>query len=334
MKKLRFALIGTGGIAQTYAQAFQQSECCELVAVADVRKDSADAFAEPFGAMSFADHKELADSVDIDAAIVSTPPNTHPEIAMFFMDRKIHVLCEKPLCLSVAEASAMIECAEKNNVKFTMASKFRYVEDVIKAKSLVASGMLGDVVQFENAFTAKVDMSTRWNSDKSVAGGGVLIDNGTHSVDIIRYFLGPIEEVLAVETGRTQSLGVDENVKLLAKTASEISASVDLTWGINKELPNFISIYGTRGTLHIGWRESKYKIDSNPDWAVFGTGYDKVQAFRGKIENFANAIRGKEELLIKPEDALASVSVIEAAYKSLNQNLWQRVVEKIETAKR
>jgi predicted dehydrogenase len=332
MEKLKFALIGTGGIAQTYAQAFQTSKCCDLVAVADVRRESADAFAEPFGARSFSDYKSLAENSEIDAVIVSTPPNSHPEIAMYFMNRGVHVLCEKPLCLSSAEARAMIACGEETGVRFTMASKFRYVEDVIKAKSMIASGFLGEVVQFENAFTAKVDMSKRWNSDKTVAGGGVLIDNGTHSVDIIRYFLGPIEEILALETSGTQNLAVDENVKLLAKTGNGIAASVDLTWGINKELPNFISVYGTNGTLHIGWRESKYKLNSNPDWTIFGKGYDKVQAFKAKIDNFANAIRGKEDLLIKPEDALASVEVIEAAYKSLSQNLWQRVTEKTETA--
>jgi len=333
MKKLKFALIGTGGIAQTYAQVFQTSDSCNLVAVADINQDSAKAFAEPFGAKAFSDYKTLAEKSEIDAVIVSTPPNTHPEIAMFFMNRGVNVLCEKPLCLSVAEAKEMIETAEKTGVTFTMATKFRYCEDVVKAKAILASGVLGEVVQFENAFTAKVDMSKRWNSDFAISGGGVLMDNGTHSVDIIRYFLGAITDVLALETSGTQNLSVDENVKLLAKTENGIAASVDLTWGINKELPNFISVYGTNGTLHIGWRESKYKLNSSPDWTIFGKGYDKVQAFRSKLENFRNAILEGEELLTKPEDALASVEVIEAAYKSLNQNLWQKVVEKSETAK-
>ncbi len=120
---------------------------------------------------------------------------------------------------------------------------------------------------------------------------------------------------------------------MFAKTKDGITASVDLTWGINKELPYFISIYGTNGTLHIGWRESKYKLNSSPDWTVFGSGYDKVASFKGKIENFSRALRGNEELLIKPSDALASVQVIEAAYKSLNQNLWQPVIEKAAGAK-
>ena len=332
MKKLKFGLVGAGGIAQAYAQAFNESKCCDLVAVADVREDAAKALAEIVGGKSYSDYKQLAD-VELDAVIVATPPVSHPEIACFFMTGSTPVLCEKPLCLSVAEAETMINTAATNNVLFTMASKFRYCDDVVKAKGILASGMLGDVLQFENAFTAKVDMSKRWNSDAEMSGGGVLIDNGTHSVDIIRFFMGPIDSVLVVDAGGTQGLLVDENVKMFAKTTNNVIASVDLTWGINKELPYFISIYGSNGTLHIGWRESKYKLNSSPDWTVFGTGYDKVASFRGKIENFAGALRGEEELFIKPEDALASVRVIEAAYKSLNQNLWQPVIEKAVAAK-
>ncbi len=332
MTKLRFGLVGAGGIAQAYAQAFNESTCCKLVAIADLRADAAGALAEIVGGTAYGDYQKLAE-LGLDAVIVATPPSTHPEITCFFLERGTPVLCEKPLCKSVADAEKMIHTAELNNVIFTMASKFRYCDDVIKAKGIIASGMLGEVLQFENAFTAKVDMSHRWNSDAELSGGGVLIDNGTHSVDIIRYIMGPIDSVLAVDAGGTQGLAVDENIKMFAKTKDGVTASVDLTWGINKELPYFISVYGSNGTLHIGWRESKYKLNSSPDWTVFGKGYDKVASFKGKIENFAGALRGTEELLIRPLDALASVQVIEAAYRSLNQNLWQPVVEKAAAAK-
>lgn len=331
MTKLKFGLVGAGGIAQAYAQAFNESKCCELTAVADVRSDAAVALAEIVGGNAYGEYKQLAD-LGLDAVIVATPPATHPDIACFFIDAGIPVLCEKPLCTNTADAIRMTQAAERAGVVFTMASKFRYCEDIVKAKGILASGILGDVIQFENAFTANVDMSRRWNSNAEVSGGGVLIDNGTHSVDIIRYFLGSIESVLAVDAGGTQGLSVDENVKMFAKTANGVTASVDLTWGINKELPNFVSIYGTNGTLHVGWRESKYKLNSSPDWTVFGSGYDKVASFKGKIENFASAVRGNDGLYITPADALASVQVIEAAYASMRQNLWQPVVEKAAAA--
>lgn len=331
MTKLKFGLVGAGGIAQAYAQAFNQSKCCELVAVADVRSEAAAALAEIVRGKPYGDYRQLAE-IGLDAVIVATPPATHPEIACFFLDAGIPVLCEKPLCTNTADAVRMIDTAERAGVVFTMASKFRYCEDIVKAKGILASGVLGDVIQFENAFTANVDMSRRWNSNAQISGGGVLIDNGTHSVDIIRYFLGSIESVLAVDAGGTQGLAVDENVKMFAKAATGVTASVDLTWGINKELPYFVSIYGTNGTLHVGWRGSKYKLNSSPDWTVFGSGYDKVASFKGKIENFASAVRGNDGLYITPADALASVQVIEAAYASMRQNLWQPVIERAAAA--
>ena len=132
MNKLKFGLVGAGGIAQAYAQAFNESKCCGLIAVADVREESAAALAESVGGTPYNDYKLLAD-VELDAVIVATPPATHPEIACFFMERGTPVLCEKPLTTNVADAEKMIAAAEKAGVQFTMASKFRYCEDVIAA---------------------------------------------------------------------------------------------------------------------------------------------------------------------------------------------------------
>ena len=93
MSKLRFGLVGAGGIAQAYAQAFNESKCCQLIAVADVRPEAAGALAEIVGGKPYDDYKQLAE-LDLDAVIVATPPATHPEIACFFMDRGKAVLCE------------------------------------------------------------------------------------------------------------------------------------------------------------------------------------------------------------------------------------------------
>jgi predicted dehydrogenase len=219
----------------------------------------------------------------------------------------------------------MIDTADRAGVLLTMASKFRYVEDVIKAKSIVASGILGEIILFENAFTSRVDMTSRWNGNPAVSGGGVLIDNGTHSVDLTRYFLGPLAEVHALEGKRVQGLSVEDTVRLFVKTTSGVMGSVDLSWSINKELDSYLNIYGSQGTVQVGWKESRYRQQSSRDWIVFGNGYNKVQAFRDQIGNFARAIRQREPLLITAEDALASVEVIEAAYRSLTESAWTRV---------
>jgi len=328
-QRLRFGLIGAGGIAQSYVQAFQNCQWARLAAVADIRPDAARKLAEEAGCESFESYPTMAKKTELDAVVVCTPPATHPEVCLYFVERKVHVLCEKPLSIDLKGAGSMVEAARHAGVKLTMASKFRYVEDVIRAKRIVTSGILGEIVLFENAFTSRVDMKSRWNADPKISGGGVLIDNGTHSVDLMRYFLGPLSEVQVVEGKRVQGLTVEDTVRIFVRSANGVMGTIDLSWSINKELDGYINIYGSHGTVFVGWKESKYRQSSSRDWVVFGRGYDKIQAFRSQIDNFAKAIRGEEALLISPEDALASVEVIEAAYAALRQSTWTAVNHRI-----
>lgn len=324
--KLKFGLVGAGSIAQAYAQAFSASDTARLVAVSDLRVNAARALAEGVGCRGYAAYHEMADSeTDLDAVVICTPPVTHPEISTYFLERKVHVLCEKPLSIDTANARMMLDKARENAVTLTMATKFRYVEDVVRAKSIVMSGILGEIVLFENAFTSRVDMSQRWNSNPAISGGGVLIDNGTHSVDLMRYFLGPLADVQVVEGKRSQGLAVEETVHIFVRSTSGVMGAIDLSWSINKELDSFLNIYGSHGSVSVGWKESKYRQSSSRDWVVFGKGYDKVEAFRNQIDNFSRAIAGEEPLLVSAEDALASVEVVEAAYAALRENRWTTV---------
>jgi len=321
-KKLRFGLVGAGAIAQAYVQAVRRCEAAEIVGVADVRSDAAEAIANSLECGSFSCHRAMADSLALDAAIVCTPPVSHPEICIDLLRRGLHVVCEKPLAIDPESARRMIETAGSRGLKLTMASKFRHVDDMVRAKAIVTSGILGEIVLFENVFTSRVDMSNRWNSDAGISGGGVLIDNGTHSVDIMRFFLGPLAELQVVEGKRLQSLSVEDTVRVFVKSVGGVLGSIDLSWSVNKEQPHYVGIYGSQGTVLVGWKESKYRRCSDDDWIVFGNGYDKIGAFRRQIDGFADAIRGEAALVVTPEDAMASVEVIEAAYQALDQSTW------------
>ena len=323
--RLKLAIIGAGSIAQAYAKVLEQSGEVTLAAVVDVRPEAAAALAEAYDCARHLSHRELIAAGEIDAAIVCTPPVSHPEICIDLLEAGIAVLCEKPLSIERESALRMIETAERKRVTFTMASKFRYASDVVKAKSIVESGILGEIVLFENAFTSRVDMSDRWNSRPEISGGGVLIDNGTHSVDIMRYFLGPLESVHAVEGRRSQGLAVEETVRIFVRSRAGVLGNIDLSWSINKELDSYLNIYGSLGAVSVGWRVSRYRQASSADWVEFGTGYDKLQAFSDQVGNFVRAVRGEEPLWITAEDALASVEVIEAAYADLNRTHWRQI---------
>jgi predicted dehydrogenase len=321
-KRTRFGIVGAGAIAQAYALAFANNPLAEVVAVADERPEASAALAAKFGCKAFALHTAMVADSSLDAVLVCTPPKTHPDICVELLERGIPVLCEKPLSIDVAGAQRIIETSRRTGVKMTMASKFRFVDDVVRAKQLVNSGAIGEVVMIENFFTSRVDMTRRWNSDPVVSGGGVFIDNGTHSVDLIRYFVGPLVEIHAVEGKRSQNLPVEETVHVFVRSAAGVLGTVDLSWSINKELESYLRIYGSAGTISVGWKESRYLAPGSREWTVFGKGYDKVQAFRSQIENFSKALRGQQPLLLSAEDALASAYVVEAGYASLRDSRW------------
>src|SRR5215216_4413441 len=109
-KALRIGLVGAGAIAQSYAQALRNSDIARLTAVADVRPEAAKALAEDVGGKAYDSYQRLADA-GIDAAIVCTPPVTHPEICRALFARGIAVLCEKPLSIATDDAAQMIEAA-------------------------------------------------------------------------------------------------------------------------------------------------------------------------------------------------------------------------------
>jgi len=322
---LSFALIGCGRISQTHLEAIASIPECKLQGVADVRKEAAESVADQYDCKVYTDYHQLLDDNNIDALVICTPPDSHAQIATLFLENGVHVLCEKPLALTCEDAISMVRKAEEKGSLLMMASKFRYVEDLIKAKGVVDSGILGEIILFENVFCSKVDMRDRWNSDKDIAGGGVLVDNGCHSVDIARYLLGPITKVQAEEGKRVQQLRVEDTARLYFRTMSDTMGAVDLSWSLFKERESYIDLFGTEGVLSIGWKCSKYRQSEKLNWVVFGKGYDKLACFRKQLENFVGCIKGRDLPLITATDSLESVKVIEAAYKSMNMNKWVEV---------
>ena len=331
-RELRLGIVGTGAISRAYAEAVKDIEDVVLSAACDTDRSAVHEFGELTGCNVYTNLIKMLIVEDLDGVVVCTPPVTHESVSSAALEAGAHVLCEKPLAIDIESADRMTALALRKGLLITMASKFRFVDDVRAARDLAASGIVGEIVLVENAFTSSVDMARRWNSDPAVSGGGVLMDNGTHSVDILRFFLGQLRDVKAFEGRRLQTPRVEDTVRLFARNECGVIGTADLSWSINKELDTFLRIYGTEGTILVGWKESKYRLRSSPEWTVFGKGYDKVAAFRKQLINFTDAIRGETDLDVTMADAVASIEVISAAYGALRSSRWENVSNLVESS--
>ena len=321
---LRLALVGAGAIGSAYAEASRLVPEIDLVYVADTNAGAASSLAASMSLEAIADPMRLADTSKIDLALICTPPNSHEELAAGFLEAGVPVMCEKPLAPGSVAARRILAIAARTGTPLTMASKFRFVDDVVRAREMIQSGDLGDVVRVEVAFSSAVDMSKRWNSDPSVSGGGVIIDNGTHAVDIIRYLLGPIDSVLAASASPA-NLRVEDTASLLLRTHCGHLGSIDLSWSFDRMTERYVAAFGTKGSLEVGWRNSRVSMLDEREPKPFGGGYSKIDALAANLRNVARGLKDETDWVVTSADAIASVAVVEAAYSSIASGRWRRV---------
>jgi predicted dehydrogenase len=217
----------------------------------------------------------------------------------------------------------MLGTAARADVVLMMASKFRYVADLVQAQRMVRDNLIGEIVWLEVALCQPADMVGRWNADPKVAGGGVLIDVGTHAVDVVRGFLGPVARVFAHLGRRVQRVAVEDSVTVQFESGAGTLAVARLSWSLDAGTDWFVTVHGARGTLQVGWTASRYRLRGQEAWTEFGSGYDMTGAMARQLQDFAWLVtRPGHEPVVRAEDAIDSVRVIEAAYRAARVERW------------
>lgn len=328
---LQIGIVGCGRIAQAHAAALREISALHLAGVCDVDEGAAARLARFFNGAQpgnesglsaprvFGDHNAMAQAIRLDCAIICTPPVSHPAVVRDLLQRGVHVLCEKPLATTLEAAHAMTATAARCGVLLVLALKFRFASGVLEARKILGSGLLGEVVLFENSFCQPMEMAGRWNADARVAGGGVLMDNGPHALDLARFLVGPLTQIKA-HLSRVQPLPVEDTARLCFQAqplnaGRPVAGVIDLSWSLDKGSDAFIAVHGTRGTLHIGWSGSRWRVHDNGapgEWQLF-SGYDRHEAFVRQLQNFAASVARTQSPCVSTEDALACVQTVETA---------------------
>ena len=298
----RWGLIGVGRIGKAYVESLALFPGLELA----WSVDPAIPEAPPF--------PDVLNTSPVGAALVCSPPDTHFPICSELLSRRIPVLCEKPVALTAAPARQLAGLAAANNTRFSQPAKFRGVPEVQEALSRIAAGEIGELRSIQVTFAAPVNMAGRWNADPVIAGGGVLMDNGTHAVDLIRLFAGPVAQVKAIPHAPVQNLPVEDAVTLDAHTRSGVAATVYLSWSHPAPGPHYLTLTGSQGEIAIGWQTS------HCNGVPFGGPYQKLYSLGIQLQRFRDA-----DPFLSPDDAVANVAAIEAAYRSIASATWEPV---------
>ncbi len=198
MKKVRAAIIGTGGISTVHMAGYKALPNVEVAAVCDIDLPKAQKYAEKYGvdaAHVYADYHEMLAREEIDCVSVCTWNAAHAPATIAALDAGKHVICEKPMALNTEEARAMQAAADRNNRILMIGFVRRYGNDCRVVKDFIDSGAVGDIYYAKATYLRRHGCPGGWYGDKSYSGGGPLIDLGVHVIDLSRYLMGNPEPV-------------------------------------------------------------------------------------------------------------------------------------------
>ncbi|HUS46637.1 MAG TPA: Gfo/Idh/MocA family oxidoreductase [Phycisphaerae bacterium] len=249
---IRWGVIGSGGIARrrTIPEGIAPADNAELVAVYDVNADANAEVAEEFSAQAAGSLEELL-AADIDAVYVASPASFHREHVLAAAAARKHVLCEKPLGMTVAEAEEMIAACTTAGVTLGTAFMMRFQTQHLEALRLIQEGKLG-------AFTyGRAQLSCwyppvpgAWRQDVATGGGGSLIDMGGHCIDLLEMLFGEIEKVSCFTSNIVHDYSSEDGAVAMLFFASGAMATVDTFFCIpDSSSKNVLEIYGSKGSI-------------------------------------------------------------------------------------
>jgi predicted dehydrogenase len=257
---LNIGIIGCGLIGQKRAAALGAGG--KLVACADTRLARAETLAKKVNAEAYDTWQALIERKDIDAVVIATLHDSLAEITLAAVESGKHVLVEKPAARNPAELAPVIAAAKKLTRKVHVGFNHRYHRALQKAKQIIDSGAIGDLmfIRARYGHGARVGYDKEWRSDPKLSGGGELIDQGPHVIDLSRWFMGEFTEVDGYAHTYYWDMPVDDNAFLTLKTAKKQVAFLQVSC---TEWKNTFSmeIYGKTGKLDLNGLGGSYGVE-------------------------------------------------------------------------
>ncbi len=329
---LNFAIIGCGVIGPTHARSISEIDGARLVAVADIVEEKAKALAEMYEAEAYLDYTKMLERDDIDVVNIATPSGIHADMGIAAARAGKHVIVEKPMDISLGKADALIAACREQGVKLCVISQHRFDQGIVDLRKAIKEEKLGPLA-FGGAYTQwyraqEYYDSGNWRGTWTLDGGGALMNQSIHYVDLLQYIMGPVEEIHAYCARRAHVRIEVEDVS--AATLKFKSGAIGVIEGMTAAYPGFaarLDIFGGDGGVIIENDTVKeWRLRSGEEYAtpvsegplIVGTSSADIWylGHRRQIQDMVDAIREDRLPLVTGEEGRKPLEIILAIYQS------------------
>jgi len=320
LAEIRFGIVGLGLMGQRRIAALRMIQDVKIIAVCDTDSDKTKTTAAMTQCAGFTNYKDMLEISDLDCVVVSVPNTLHYEITASLLRAGKNVMCEKPLATTPEQAWDIVRIAKKQKVFLKTASNHRYMPNILKAHEIVTSGGIGKPLFFRGFIGhAGQRFSSKWFLDQQMSGGGTLMDNGCHLLDLSRWFLGDIIECKGyVDTMHLQIAPLEDNAFALLRMKNNTYAMISSSW---TEWFGYLyfEIYGDQGFVIADCRYgNRVRHGRTNDDHVKAYDFSDLppQSYQLEMTDLVARLSAHEQPLPSGEDGAKVVDVIHAIYRS------------------
>ncbi len=354
---IRIAIIGPGKVGHLHARAVGQIPGAELVAVCGRSPEKTEAFAQPYGIAAYTDIARMVQTERVDLCLVCTPHPAHREPTVAALDAGAHVLVEKPLASSLADCDAMLEAARRNGRQLGVISQRRFYESSLRIRAAIDAGKIGTPALGMVIMLGWRDeayyQSDPWRGKWAEEGGGVLVNQAPHQLDLLLWYMGDVEEVYGQWRNVNHPyIEVEDTAVAILKFKNGGIGNIVVSNSQQPGLYGKVHIHGRNGasvgvqtdggSMFVAGRSSITEPPYNDTWTVPGETdmldvwkaeevalFNRIDAtthyFAVQIGEFADAIRQNRPPLVTGEDGRRVVELFTAIYESTRTGLPVRL---------
>lgn len=341
---INFGIIGGGGISETHARAVSEVEGAHVSAFLGANPEKVAQLASKYGAIAHTEMDAFLNEQSLDAVIIGSPSGLHAEQGIACARKGLHVLTEKPIDITVSKSNSLIAECDRMNVKLAVCFQDRFAADSIRLKDLIDSGGLGKVIMVAGRVKwyrpPEYYSNSRWRGRLQLDGGGALMNQGVHTVDLLLWLLGDVERVYARAVTALHQIESEDTLVATLEFSNGAVGTLEAATSVYPGYDRRIEITGSEGTVifeHDRIIAADLKkplpgginVSQDSNRSASSPIVSDVSGHKRIIEDFMSAIATNGTPRCDGLEGRRSVQLVEAIYKSSNLGEAVRVSDEL-----